>query len=197
MRLIHLHVEERTVWDKFVSSPLRKIYFTASFGQDVNVDSNAGKRSLALHAPILKFLTTLLDKQLAKWRPSMDSITSNSGSLSTSDLLSHLLLLLRRVTLKQLHAFTGWESSETDHVFVKRDLQLWMQKDHTSARECLWHAISIYNCLRTKQHFSCYDPYIYLVSTLYILAFDRLGPVFQGDTFPSTTTSDRITLAKI
>lgn len=176
MHLVHLYVEERVILETLISSPLRNIYFTTSFWNNRPQEPGSNRRSLALHAPIMKVLTAFLDKELAFHLPTGNSAPSGPQPAAPLEVLAHVVHLLRLTPLKRLYSFTGWKSDEAGITAARKDLTAWMQASTSAARVCLWHAIVIYTSLSGKKHFACHEPYLFLISALFIFAYDRLSP---------------------
>jgi hypothetical protein len=110
----------------------------------------------------------------------------------------HISYILRKVLLRKLTAFTGWQATARETESAKLYLDHWMNTDQVSARRCLWHAASVYRILHDKAKLECHEPLSFVIACLYIGAFDTLNetPCNAGDLSGVADGADNTATAK-
>lgn len=120
----------------------------------------------------------------------IDSLSHVSKQLPTDgeghrcdDDMSHIIAILRHVSLRTLLSALGWYASESEIEKAVMESKKFLHQEAALSRLCLRRAAAIFGRLRPKRHFSCYDPLSLMVSVLYIHLFDQLSPK-TGTTHP-------------
>jgi hypothetical protein len=89
--------------------------------------------------------------------------------------LFHLLSITRHIPLPHLYAFSMWRSSEVEMQESRDYLRTWMKREPVISRQCLWHATRIFESIKRKRQYACYEPFTLLIAMLTIWAFDTLA----------------------
>lgn len=168
MYALNLYMEERSVLDKISSSPFWRLFMsspsTAHRGPN-NAPFNASQAS-----PEIKKMTSSVEDAFETLFDA--SLPGDSGH---GDAMFHTLSILRRVPLRHLYAFSGWQATEVDVEVSKKYLRTWVRTEPASTRWCLWHAVMALKLLKSKQYFGCDDAFHVLIATLILWAFDLLS----------------------
>lgn len=170
--------------DKISNSPFWKSLWESS----AKMVPDAARRypeTQSVLVPMLKALTATVDNAFILSSFLDDTATTSVASPST-DILHHLITILRQIPLRRLYVFSGWQASEIESKAAGDYLQSWMRRDSSTTRMCLWHAVAIFRTLRSKVHITCYEPFALLIAALFIRGFDLLArpnddPVAQDD----------------
>ncbi|SPQ22636.1 b6b2e5fa-6476-445c-adbd-fbbda463b2a1 [Thermothielavioides terrestris] len=94
----------------------------------------------------------------------------------TTDLVVHVLAILRLVPLATLYRATGWQTDQAGMARAKAHMGRFFHRDRAGARKCLWHAAVIFSELRNARRFACYDALNLCVSVCYIWLYAHLAP---------------------
>ncbi|KAH7393683.1 hypothetical protein BKA64DRAFT_710017 [Cadophora sp. MPI-SDFR-AT-0126] len=105
----------------------------------------------------------------------IDSEFHISKFVSDTDPLFHITSILRKVPLRRLHSFSGWQAHTSEIEESEKSLEAWMQANEEPARECLWHAAVVFSTLRGQSYLSCHAPLCILIAAIYIWAYDKLS----------------------
>lgn len=98
-----------------------------------------------------------------------------SNFASDTDPLFRIICILRRVSLRKLYSFSGWQTSASETEESEKSIEIWMQGNEHSARECLWHAAVVFSALRNQSCLPGHAPLCMLVAAIYIWAYDKLS----------------------
>ncbi|KAK0109975.1 hypothetical protein ONS95_002642 [Cadophora gregata] len=139
--------------------------------------------SLPIPVPSLQQLAT-------PFSTAVDNELHISRFASKTEPLFHIISILRRVPLRRLYSFSGWQTNAAEIEESEKSLESWMQGNEEAARECLWHAAVGFSTLRSQSYISCHAPLCMLVAAIYIWAYDKLSHynVLKADTITRTNT---------
>ncbi|KGO77993.1 hypothetical protein PITC_025210 [Penicillium italicum] len=112
--------------------------------------------------------------------------------IAARDVIHHVLCLLRLVSLHVLESFSGWQGEDAEAGTSTNHLKDWMEKNASSARKCLWHAVCVFSTLKAKQKFACHDPLCFLIAFFYIWAFDTLVVAPEIEKLQASTKEIRL-----
>ena len=99
----------------------------------------------------------------------------DKAAFERSETLFHVLAILKRVPLEILHSATGWQASKQQMLEAKQKFKSFLQNG-SKARQCLWHAASIFKTTRSSRRLACYDALSLTVSMGYIYCYLELSP---------------------
>ncbi|KAH7191816.1 uncharacterized protein B0J16DRAFT_368139 [Fusarium flagelliforme] len=99
----------------------------------------------------------------------------DQAALKETETLFHVLAILRRLPLEILHSATGWQASKQQMVEAKQKFGSFLQNG-SKARQCLWHAASIFKTTRSSRRLACYDALSLTVAMGYIYCYLELSP---------------------
>lgn len=89
--------------------------------------------------------------------------------------LPHILGILRCVSLRTLHAGTGWRTDVAQMTRLKMQFREFLERDGARARKCMWHAACIFKAIQGTQRFACYDVYCFGMATCYMVLYVELS----------------------
>ncbi|KAF5258797.1 hypothetical protein FOXYS1_10615 [Fusarium oxysporum] len=169
---VYLYTEERLTMERFRNSPFRQVLFpSTSLAQSQQQQagfSHVDPRGL------LKSMRSSVTGELGLLHPVQKSSLPVEPVPRDQDVLYVLIHLLRDVPMGSLLAFAGWQVDDAQVEAAKLELSEWTFQHEQVARQCLLHAVTIFNILRTKHPFAAHDPLSLLTATLYIWMFDQL-----------------------
>lgn len=163
----------RTASDRFWTSRLLQM---SSKDTRQRSDSAGFLKSYQKAAEIVSLKSSLLGSVLDEFLLSQANVSAGSNADALNKSIFHILSILRHVRLRSLYALSGWQANESEINEARTTLQHWFENDTKSARKCLWHAGSVFQALRTKTHFACFEPFNLLIAALVIWAYCLLRP---------------------
>ncbi|KAI8663843.1 Fungal-trans domain-containing protein [Fusarium keratoplasticum] len=184
---VYIYTEERLTMERLRNSPFRQVLFpsisTALFQQQWTGLGRVDPRGL------LKIMRSSVASELDLLQPVQESGLPSKPVSGDQDVLHILIHLLRDVPMRSILAFAGWQVDDGQVEAAKLELTGWAFQHERVARQCLLHAITVFNILRTKSTFAAYDALSLLTATLYIWMYDQL---IEEEDFESQHTSSRL-----
>lgn len=167
-------IEERlekleTAYQTVLCARLRERYPEVSRTSHLNFTGRDGPEVMKR----LSYRSTLIDRLLEHHLEK--GVGSGHRSGFATDCSLHILSILRHVSLTAVYAFSGWEADSRERQEARNYLENWILNDMASVRRCLWHAACVFRDLRNTSHFSCFDSFFILISTLVIWTYCILG----------------------
>ncbi|KAH6884617.1 hypothetical protein B0T10DRAFT_518054 [Thelonectria olida] len=186
---VYLYTEERLTMERLRNSPFRQVLFPstspAPFQQQwaglVRVDPRG----------LLTIMRSSVAGELDRLQPVQESGLPPRPESGDQDVLYILIHLLRDVPMRSILAFAGWQVDDAQVEAAKLELTGWAFQHEQVARQCLLHAITVFNILRTKSPFAAYDALSLLTATLYIWMYDQL---IQGEDSESRHAASRLVI---
>ncbi|KAJ4180499.1 hypothetical protein NW767_014363 [Fusarium falciforme] len=184
---VYLYTEERLTMERLRNSPFRQVLFPSTspalFQQQWAGLGRVDPRGL------LTIMRSSVASELDLLQPEQESGLSPKLVSGDQDVLYILIHLLRDVPMRSILAFAGWQVDDAQVEAAKLELTGWAFQHEQVARQCLLHAITVFNILRTKSPFAAYDALSLLTATLYIWMYDQL---IQGEDSESRYAASRL-----
>jgi hypothetical protein len=168
--IMKVYREERMILERVTSSILWK---TDSVALPVTSHDSQGTDHLS-NQPTndLAGLMNSVDQTLDRLLLSDEICQASSQHDRHSRVVIHLVSILRKVPLRDIYASSGWRATTEEIKTSKSNITSWMKENQPCARQCLWHAVSIFSALRTERNFYGHDPFCFLIAALFIWSFD-------------------------
>jgi hypothetical protein len=155
MYALYIYAEERSILDKLAGSPFRD--------------------SLAPLLPT-KDMSSAVDDVFRGLFTLVDHPGNSNNPQQEEPVLFHTLSILRRIPLRQLYAFSGWQATAAEVDAARGYLESRLRAEET--RWCVWHAGQVLDALRgegARRFRGCVDPFYLLIAVLVLWAVDVLS----------------------
>lgn len=152
------------------------MFLTSSFGSYLKTMSTSALETPpdcpGIETDGLRVENPLLDEAIdhvvfKRWEP----IPGRGRQVET---LPHMLGILRCVSLRTLHAGTGWRTDAAQMARLKMQFRQFLERDGARARKGMWHAACIFKSVQSTQRFACYDVFNFGMATCYMVLYVEL-----------------------
>lgn len=190
-RIMSVYVEERMLLSNMRSPALQTILLAAVHSLGTTPCVSEAPQEQARQKALTTSITAYFDQEFKADSHILDHCSQDA---QTADPLPLVLLILRKLPLRTLYVFSGWQADNLQIEKSRAHLKSWMYRNKSSARSCLWYSSQVFGMLRVKSQFACYDALCLLVSGLYMWAFDlimHVGTPCHAQTTPSAASQSK------
>ncbi|USP74859.1 hypothetical protein yc1106_02133 [Curvularia clavata] len=180
--ILSLYADERAILDSMQSSRRLRALIRSEPGNGLpGQDTYSARRKLLSLGALeddIAFLDTVIDDAIAPESQSIPGMGYNG-----QDPMLHVVAILRDIPLRLIYASVGWQANDTEMQGSRERLKVYLQRNQSTARTCLWHASRIYSSVQSVHHPAYYSSLTLAIAVSYILLYDQLVqfPAPQGN----------------